>query len=235
MDDCITARARKRPAAEREITRTDWLESFHSFPVHPGRGSDPPGFRSLLAIAEHRLAPGSGFADRPHRDVELITLIVAGTLAYADSLGNCRLLRAGEVQSISAGSGVMHSEFNASESKPLHILQISIRPREKGGEPAYAHLFPRPTVNALLPLAGPQIAPLPLRQDAWLLLGHVGPGSSVTHDTRVGRGIWIHVISGTIRVAAQELSTGDGFAAEGLPHIGVTGTTDASFLIADVS
>src|SRR5215204_6154069 len=143
-----------RPAAERGRTQIGWLDSYHSFSFGEYQDYDHMGFHSLRVINDDRVAAGAGFPTHPHRDMEIITWVLAGALEHKDSLGTGSVIRAGDVQRMTAGTGIQHSEFNASETEPVHLLQIWIFPEARGLKPGYAQQsFPADARKGQLKLA----------------------------------------------------------------------------------
>ncbi|QOJ00442.1 MAG: pirin family protein [Phycisphaeraceae bacterium] len=207
-----------RRSADRGTTDIDWLKSRHTFSF--GEYHDPAhmGFRSLRVINDDLVAPGQGFDTHGHRDMEIITVVLSGALEHKDSLGHGEVLRPGEVQVMTAGRGIRHSEFNPSRDTPVHLIQIWIRPQSQGLPPAYAQReFPQ-TKGRLARVAGrdglePDGA-LKINQDADLFVGTLAPRQAAEHTLRSGRGVWVHVAEGSASVNTVALSAGDAAAIE---------------------
>ncbi len=203
-----------RLAGERGYTDLSWLKSFHSFSF--GDYHDPrfTNFRSLRVINEDVVSPGHGFGLHPHRDMEIITYVVKGSLAHKDSMGNGSILRAGEVQLMSAGSGVEHSEYNDSKTEPVQFLQIWIIPDSKNLPPQYQQKYFSESDKAgkfcLLASSLPTDGALKIHQDVKLFASIFNPGDKVEYSVDAKRYAWIQVVRGTLEVNTQLLNTGDG-------------------------
>ncbi|MGV3531014.1 MAG: pirin family protein, partial [Chthoniobacteraceae bacterium] len=178
-----------------------------------------------------------GFGTHPHRDMEILTYVVSGQLQHRDSVGNGRIIEAGELQAMSAGKGITHSEFNPSRTEPAHFLQIWIQPREKGLTPSYGELKPASTPAALTVLASPDArdGSLLIHQDALLLLGNLSADESVTHRTDASRGVWVQVISGSLRLDGETLTPGDSARLEDAAELTLTAAETSKFLVFDLA
>ena len=202
-----------RRSADRGTADFGWLQSRHSFSF--GQYYDPQmmGFGPLRVINDDEVGPGRGFGAHPHSDMEIISLVTRGNLEHRDSLGNGDTLSVGEVQYMSAGSGVVHSEYNPSSREPVHFFQIWIQPNVRGAPPRYAkaRVDLRSEETGWTEVAGPEgsSALLSLRQDAWMLVGRAGAGNRLEHSVAPGRGLWLHVAAGKVRVGDAELDPGD--------------------------
>lgn len=211
------ARVNVRPAAERGHANHGWLDTWHSFSFANYYDPDHMGFRSLRVINQDRIAPGAGFGTHPHRDMEIFSYVLEGTLKHADSMGNSRELKPGQIQLMSAGSGVTHSEFNPSRTEGTHILQIWIQPHTKGLVPAYTEWHPSGATSGSKTLV---ISPdgrdqsATIRQDAFVHRLLLEPGGTVTHDLAPGRGLWLQAIRGDLRLNDTLLDPGDGASTE---------------------
>ncbi|PYS80412.1 MAG: quercetin 2,3-dioxygenase [Acidobacteria bacterium] len=206
----------RRPADERGQTRTDWLDSRHTFSFN--RYYDPRfvGFRDLLVINEDFVAPSKGFGTHSHRDMEIITYVVEGALQHKDSMGNTSVIRPGEVQRMSAGTGVMHSEYNPSADSPVHLLQIWITPEREGMRPSYEQReFPdagrRGRLRLIASRAG-RDGSVTVHQDAEVYDATLREGEEVAYELRAGRHAWVQLVSGFLRLNDVELKSGDGAA-----------------------
>lgn len=199
-----------RKAADRGRTRTDWLDSAHSFSFGAYRDPAWPGFGELRVLNEDRVAPGGGFGAHSHRDMEILTFVVSGTLAHRDDIGWSGLVHAGEVQAMSAGTGITHSERNASAEEPLHFFQVWIEPDRTGHAPGYAQR-PRLSGGGLPLVAAPPGAgnALPLHADARVHWGELGAGESFRHALS-GRRAWLQLASGALELHGARLAPGDG-------------------------
>ena len=212
-----------RKASERGHASHGWLDTWHSFSFADYHDPRWMGFRSLRVINDDLVMPGMGFGTHPHRDMEIITYILSGSLEHKDSMGNGRVIRAGEVQYMSAGSGVQHSEFNPSKDEAVHLLQIWIQPDSKGLTPCYAEKsFSNATGGAfhLVTSKTGRDGSLAIRQDADLWLAKLGAGDSVTHRLAAGRHAWIHVAEGGVTLNGTPLNAGDaGIVDDAVPLI----------------
>lgn len=205
-----------RKSHERGHAVHGWLDSWHSFSFADYYDENWMGFRSLRVINDDRIAPGHGFGMHPHRDMEILTYLVSGTLEHKDSMGNGRIIHPGEVQYMSAASGVYHSEFNPSPTDPCHLLQIWIEPETKGGEPRYADRsldsVPPGTFQLIASKQG-RLGSFSIRQDADLWSCSMLPGNTATHPLSQGRHAWLQVATGSVKVNGIALSQGDALAA----------------------
>jgi redox-sensitive bicupin YhaK (pirin superfamily) len=213
-----------RPGAGRGAVRTGWLDSRHTFSF--GHYHDPlwMGFGALRVINEDRVAPGGGFAPHHHANMEILSYVLSGALAHRDDSGGGGVLRPGEVQWMSAGHGIEHSEFNASQDEPVHFLQIWIQPDRVNAPPAYdQRAFDQASRRGRWAvLASPDGADggLAIRQQAWLRGALLDPGEAVEFTLDPARRYWLHVVQGRVRAGERELAAGDalGFAGETAPH-----------------
>jgi redox-sensitive bicupin YhaK (pirin superfamily) len=216
-----------------------WLESFHTFSF--GSYHDPAqmGFRTLRVINEDRVIPGAGFPTHGHRDMEILSYVLEGALEHKDSLGTGSVIRAGDVQRMSAGTGVRHSEYNASKTEPVHFLQIWILPERAGAPPSYEQKsFPvGDRRNALILAAAPGGAEgvVALHQDARLHLARLDAGRSVAHGLAAGRGAWLQVARGLVALNGTEMREGDGAAVSDEPRLAIEALTDAEVLLFDLA
>ncbi len=228
-----------RDRMARGASRTGWLESRHTFSFGEYRDPQHMGFRSLRVINEDRVIPGAGFPAHAHRDMEIISYVLEGTLEHRDSLGHGTRIRPGEVQRMSAGTGIRHSEFNPSASEPVHFLQIWIIPGEGGLAPGYEQkAFPPEERRGRLRLvADPDGADgaLMLHQDARLYIGDLRPGEQAVHAIDSGRGAWVQVSRGIAALNGIEMRAGDGAAVEGERAITLEADTDAEVLVFDLA
>jgi quercetin 2,3-dioxygenase len=202
-----------RRAAERGQTITGWLDSRHAFSF--GHFYDPRwmGFGVLRVINEDRVAPGAGFATHAHANMEILTWVLAGALAHRDSTGAEGLIRPGQLQRMSAGVGIEHSEFNASGAEPVHFLQIWIQPDRVNSPPGYAQCDVDDAAlrGGLHLLAGPEAAgaPVAIRQNARLYAARLKAGEAATFELAAGRRAWLQVAAGTVSVDGLALAAGD--------------------------
>ena len=212
----MTTKIRRSP--DRGHADHGWLDSRHTFSFADYHDPAHMGFRTLRVINEDRVAPGGGFPTHPHRDMEIFSYVVEGALEHADSLGNGRTLKPGEIQLMSAGSGVKHSEFNPSRVEPAHFLQIWIRPRAHGLVPSYTEWRPDPAqahadkVLVISPDGRERSAVI--HQDAEIYRIRPVAGREVVHGLGAGRGMWLQVIRGPVWLGEVELGSGDGASVE---------------------
>lgn len=226
-----------RKASDRGISRTGWLDSRHSFSF--GSYYDPKhlGFRGLRVINDDRVKPGMGFGEHPHRDMEIISYVVEGALQHRDSMGNGSVINAGDVQLLSAGTGITHSEFNASQSEPVRFLQIWLPPSQAGLKPRYAQMArSRERKNELELLFSPdgRDGSLEIRQDACLYGAKLEAGKELRFELEPGRHGWIQVVSGSVEIEGKELVEGDGAAISNQTALQITGKSDADLLLFDL-
>lgn len=228
-----------RPAGQRGHTKIEWLDSWHSFSF--GSYFDPNhlGFRSLRVINDDRVQPAAGFGMHAHKNMEIITLVLSGQLEHADSLGHGSVLRPGEVQAMSAGTGIRHSEFNPSATEPTHFLQIWIEPAQIGLSPRYQQAEPKAWNGSpwrLLAHPSEPHAAVSIEQDAELWQGKVEPHGQVNYTLRPGRGAWIQLVEGSLQVGNDSLHPGDGASIEDQSSILLTaGSSGANLLLFDLA
>jgi len=220
-----------RPAAERGHFDHGWLNTYHTFSFADYLDPHHMSFGPLRVINEDRVAPAMGFPTHPHRDMEIITYVLEGELSHKDSMGNGSTMRPGEVQRMSAGTGVRHSEFNSSETEPLHLLQIWIIPDSDGFPPSYEQKdFPAAEkLDRLRLVASPDGADgsVTIHQDARVYVSVLEKGKSVKHELATKRKAWIQVARGSVLVNGKELKQGDGAGIEKEASLDVTGASDA--------
>jgi redox-sensitive bicupin YhaK (pirin superfamily) len=228
-----------RPANERGSAHLDWLDSRHSFSFGHYFDADHQGFGPLRVINEDRIRPGAGFSTHGYRDMEIITYVMEGALAHKESTGSGSVIRPGDVQHMSAGTGIRHSEYNPSDTEPTHLLQIWIMPDESGIDPGYAekHFDFEAARGALRLIASKtgRDGSLPIHQNADLYAARIDAGASLTHSPAPGRKIWIQVIAGTLLVNDIPASTVDGLALSDETQMRLTAETDAEILLFDMT
>ena len=207
-----------RRAGERGQADHGWLKSNHSFSFADYYDPAHLGFRTLRVINDDRVASGRGFPTHPHRDMEIFSYVLEGTLAHKDSLGNGRELKPGQIQLMSAGRGVTHSEFNPSAEEALHFLQIWIQPRERGLAPGYTEWRPKPeqadAPKVLVISPDGRDGSATIHQDADIYRLRLQPGQTVTHELKSGRGAWLQIADGALKLNNVDLVTGDGASTE---------------------
>ena len=223
-----------RPAAERGRTMIGWLDSRHTFSFGEYFDQTHMGFRVLRVINDDRVASGAGFPTHGHADMEILTYVLSGALAHKDSMGNVETLHANDLQRISAGSGIVHSEFNGSDREPVHFLQIWLEPAATGLKPSYEQLSltEEDKRGKLVLVASPEGGgPLKIHQDARVLIGQVEEGQELVHELGAGRQAWVQVIRGEATVNGQQLTTGDAVAVTGEPALKLAGTNPNTELL----
>jgi redox-sensitive bicupin YhaK (pirin superfamily) len=228
-----------RPGHERGRTALDWLDSSHSFSFADYFDPGHMGFRALRVLNDDRFAPGSGFGTHPHRDMEILTLVLSGALEHRDSLGNGSVIRPGEVQRMTAGTGIRHSEHNPSTTEPVHLLQVWIVPEQGGLRPGYEQRsFPEAGRHNRLQLVASRDGrdgSVRLHQDVDLLRTRLDPGGRVAHTLRPGRHAWVQVAAGAVTLNGHALRAGDGGAVSGEPSLEVVGNEGAELLVFDLA
>jgi quercetin 2,3-dioxygenase len=228
-----------RKATERGRTRLDWLDSRHTFSFGDYMDPSNMGFRQLRVINEDRVQPAKGFPTHSHRDMEIISYVLEGSIEHKDSLGNGSTIRPGEVQRMSAGTGITHSEFNHSPSDTLHFLQMWIQPGAMGIRPGYEQQqFDREkSRNRWLLLAAPegQGGAVAVHQDASLWVCNLEPGSIVQFAPKNGRHAWLQVARGQVQVNANALGQGDGAAVSNERSLEMTAQSTSELLLFDLA
>ena len=228
-----------RRSAERGRADHGWLDTRHTFSFADYHDPHHMGFRALRVINEDRVQPGQGFPTHGHRDMEIISYVLSGGLAHRDSLGTGSVITPGDVQRMSAGTGVRHSEYNASAEEPVHFLQIWIEPSRRGIAPGYEQrTFPESEKRGRLRLvASPdgRDGSVTLQQDARLYASVLPPDASVTHALDRGRHAWVQVVRGAVTVNGQRLDQGDGAALSDEPTLTITGAAPAEILLFDLA
>jgi len=205
-----------RKADERGHADHGWLDTYHTFSFSSYQDPRYDRFRALRVMNEDRIAAGQGFGTHPHRDMEIVTYVLEGALEHRDSMGNGEVLRAGEFQRMSAGTGITHSEFNPSPDQPVHLYQVWLFPERKGIEPSYQ----QKTFSAderwnrwqLVASRDEADGSLLIHQDARILLADLGPGVRLVHALSPGRHAWLQVLRGELSVGGRELHPSDGAA-----------------------
>ena len=228
-----------RRSNERGHAEHGWLDSFHSFSFADYHDPDHMGFGALRVINEDRVQPGQGFGTHSHRDMEIISYVLEGGLAHKDSMGNGSVIRAGNVQRMSAGTGVAHSEFNASDREPVHFLQIWIEPGVRGIEPSYEERRFEPDARRgrLRLVASPdgREGSVTIHQDAYLYAALVTGPEALEHEPQAGRRIYVHVVRGEAQVNGQALAAGDAMKISGERKVRIDRARDAEVLLFDLS
>ena len=219
-----------RKSQDRGHAKHGWLDSYHSFSFADYYDAQWMGFRSLRVINEDVIAKAQGFGSHPHKDMEIITYVLSGQLKHKDSMGNEGIINPGEVQKMSAGTGVVHSEFNASTKKEAHLLQIWIVPDTKNLKPAYEQdLLPVDQQNSLIAF------PVTIHQDAKLYRGRVSKGHELIYDLDNKRGVWIQVIAGSLSINKNSLMAGDAALVEKEMLLRMTSQDECEFLFFDLN
>jgi quercetin 2,3-dioxygenase len=216
-----------------------WLDSRFSFSFAEYFDPEHVQFRTLRVMNDDHIAGGGGFPTHPHRDMEIVTYVLDGELAHKDSMGNGSVIRPGDVQYMSAGTGVAHSEFNASEKEPVHMYQIWMFPDKKGYPPTYDQKnFPETEKRGKLRLV---VSPdgregsVKIRQDNDLYATVLAPGESVKHEIKKDRHAYVQVARGSVKLNGEELETGDGAAISGERSLQLTGVKDTEVLLFDLA
>jgi redox-sensitive bicupin YhaK (pirin superfamily) len=228
-----------RPADERGHFNHGWLDTFHTFSFADYHDPRHMGFRALRVINEDRVAPGQGFPPHGHRDMEIVTYILEGALEHKDSLGTGSVIRPGDVQRMSAGTGVRHSEFNHSPTEPVHLLQIWIEPAVRGIRPGYEQkTYPVDARrNTLCLVASPDGADdsVTIQQHAQLYASVLDTGRQVVHPLAVRRHAWVQVARGAIELNGLKLGQGDGAAVSNVPTLTIVASMPAELLVFDLA
>lgn len=228
-----------RPASQRGHADHGWLQTWHTFSFGSYYDPQQMGFRSLRVMNEDIVQPGEGFGTHPHRDMEIVTYVLEGALEHKDSMGNGEVLRPGEFQRMSAGTGITHSEFNPSAEERVHLYQIWLLPERRGLEPSYEQKrFPEDERRDRWQLvAAPDAADgaLLIHQDAKIYLANLNAGRSLSKTITHDRHAWVQVLRGQVTVNGQQLETSDGVAMSGEPAIEVVANSTAEIMLFDLA
>ncbi len=227
-----------RKAVDRGHFNLSWLDTFHTFSFGEYHNESFMGFRSLRVINEDRISAGKGFPPHFHRDMEIITYLVGGSLAHKDNMGNGSTITPGEIQYMSAGRGVEHSEFNPDDKAPSHLLQIWIMPSSRGLPPRYSQQkIDRQTKNRwnMVVSEDGRDGSMAIRQDAQIYNAILEPGQETTYALAPGRGAWLQVISGSLKVNGTAIAGGDGVAIEDEKTISLKSMSTAECLLFDLA
>jgi redox-sensitive bicupin YhaK (pirin superfamily) len=224
-----------RKSSDRGHFNHGWLDTYHTFSFAGYRDPAHVHFRALRVLNEDVVAAGRGFGRHPHDNMEILTWVLSGSLAHTDSLGSERSLHHGELQRMSAGSGIEHSEYNGSKTEPVHLLQIWLLPEEHETKPAYDQKeFPADgRRNKLQLLASPDAAAgsLSIGQDARMFVAEIDAGKSVAHELAAGRHAWVQVARGSVTLNGQTLAQGDGAAVSNEKTLSIAATKDAEVVL----
>ena len=214
-----------RRSNERGHADHGWLNTYHTFSFADYFDRKHMGFRSLRVINEDRVSPGAGFGAHGHDNMEIISYVLSGTLAHKDSMGHVETLGAGELQRMSAGTGIVHSEYNGSEKDPVHFLQIWIRPETSGLKPSYEQIRLKDAdkLGKLVLVAAPEGGAMKIHQDARVLIGQLESGHDTDYSLAPKRAAWVHLIRGEATVNGNSLKTGDAVAITDEDKINVSG------------
>jgi redox-sensitive bicupin YhaK (pirin superfamily) len=228
-----------RRSEERGHANHGWLDTYHTFSFADYYDPANMGFRSLRVINQDIIAPGVGFPTHPHADMEIFSYILYGALAHKDSMGNGRTLLPGQIQLMSAGTGVTHSEFNPSKSEGASLLQIWIRPRERGLTPSYTEWHPDPAKEnepkVLVISPDGRDGSATIHQDADIYRVRLESGATIAHEVRSGRGAWFQLIKGSIKVNDTTLQPGDAFGTEDAGTLTITASDTVEGLLFDLN
>lgn len=229
----------RRPSEERGRANHGWLDSRHTFSFSDYHDPAHMGFRSLRVINEDRVQPARGFGTHGHRDMEIISYVLEGELAHKDNMGSGSVIRPGDVQRMSAGTGVLHSEMNPSTSQPVHFFQVWLMPAQRGIKPSYEQkrFEPEEKQGRLRLVASPdgRDGSITVHQDADLYAGLFKTGEGARLDLRPGRHAWVQIASGHITLNSESLGTGDGAAVSGETALDLTARSDAEVLVFDLA
>jgi quercetin 2,3-dioxygenase len=227
-----------RRSQERGHADHGWLKSHHTFSFADYYDPQHMHFRSLRVINEDWIAEGQGFGTHPHRDMEIFTVMVEGALQHKDSMGNGRIIRPGQIQMMSAGSGVTHSEFNPSKDEPAHLLQIWITPNQRGLKPSYTEWQPAPDAaqqaKTLIISADGREGSATIHQDADVYRLNLPKGHALRHDVAAQRGVWIQLIKGSATVNGTALTAGDAISTEDAGALIITAEEEIDALLFDL-
>ena len=228
-----------RPSDERGRSELGWLSSRHTFSFADYLDPRHMSFRSLRVVNEDRVQPGAGFPTHGHRDMEIVTYVVEGALEHKDSLGTGSVIRPGEVQRMTAGTGVTHSEYNPSRTEPVHFLQIWILPERQGLAPGYEQrAFPAAEMQGRLRLVAARDGrdgSVTVHQDVRLLAARLAPGEEIVHSLAPGRHAWLQIVRGALVMNGTTLAAGDGAAVSDEARLALTASAPSELLLFDLA
>ena len=228
-----------RKADDRGFADHGWLKARHTFSFAGYHDPQQMGFRSLRVMNEDRVQPGRGFGTHPHRDMEIVTYVLEGAIEHKDSMGNGEVLRPGEFQHMSAGTGITHSEFNPSKTEPLRLYQIWLLPRETGIKPTYEQkrCDDHGMRNQLRLVASPNgvDGSLVIQQDAQIYLSKLDESQRLMHDIAPNRHAWLQVLRGSVTLNGSDLQVGDGAAVSEERQLDIVGTSNAEIMLFDLN
>ena len=227
-----------RRASTRGHFNHGWLDTYHTFSFGSYHDPEQMGFRALRVLNDDTVAPGAGFGTHGHRDMEILSYVLDGALEHRDSMGTGSVLRPGDVQRMTAGTGVTHSEFNHSQEAPVHFLQIWVLPKASGLAPGYEerHFTEEERQGRLRLVASPkgEDASLSWNQDVFAYASLLRPSETVEHPLRDGRHAWLHVARGRVAAGEHELRTGDGLAVSEEPVVTLRAVEPSELLLFDL-
>jgi redox-sensitive bicupin YhaK (pirin superfamily) len=228
-----------RKAADRGHANHGWLDTYHTFSFSTYQDPNHMRFRTLRVMNEDFVQPGQGFGTHPHHDMEIVTYVLEGALEHRDSMGNGEVLRPGEFQRMSAGTGITHSEFNPSDTEPVHLYQIWLFPERKGVEPSYEQKhFPEAERQNQLRLVASRDATdgsLLIQQDARIYLSSLDEGRRILHKLASGRHAWLQVLRGSVTLNGQLLETSDGAAVSHATSLDILPPQPAEIMLFDLN
>lgn len=228
-----------RAKDERGHADHGWLDTWHTFSFADYHDPAHMGFRALRVINEDRVQAGQGFGTHPHRDMEIVTYVLQGALEHRDSMGNGSVMRPHDVQRMSAGTGVTHSEFNHSRAEPVHLLQIWLLPERRGIEPGYEQRRFEPEEKRgrwrLIGSRDGREGSVTIHQDVDLWAAILEPGRELLYRPRAGRHLWLQVARGRVRTGERQLEAGDGLALSGAEELRLVGVEEAELLLFDLA
>jgi len=227
-----------RKSNERGHASHGWLDSYHTFSFAEYYDPQWMGYRSLRVINDDLVMPGMGFGTHPHRDMEIISYVLSGAIEHKDSMGNGRVIKAGEFQYMAAGTGVQHSEFNPSKTEPLRLLQIWIQPDTKGVKPRYAEknfaTAPTGKFNLVASKSG-RDGSMAIHQDADLSFAKLDASQSVAQPLAAGRHAWVHIAEGEVEVNGVKLTGGDAIGISEESVLTISATKASQVLLFDLN
>ncbi len=228
-----------RPGQERGHVTLDWLNTYHTFSFDQYYDPKHMHFRSLRVLNEDVIQPGMGFGMHPHREMEIITMVLEGALEHKDNMGNGSVIRPGDIQRMTAGTGVLHSEFNPSDSEPTHLMQIWISPEKKGLDPGYEErTFDQEAQRggfSLIAAREPRDGAVKIHQDAELYLARLDAGETAQYEMKSDRHVWLQVAKGKVKLNGTSLEAGDGAAVTEEKQLEVSATQPAELVLFDLA